>query len=59
MVKTKTGHYALLSEEDIHFIFRERGNGKTQQWIADRLGVSQVSVSNVLNGKTHRHISHV
>ena len=45
---------AKLSDADIPAIFAARAQGLSQQKIADRFGVSQVSISRVLLGKSFK-----
>jgi DNA invertase Pin-like site-specific DNA recombinase len=45
-----------LTEDEIRKIRELRKMGQTQQEIADQTGVSQMSISNVLSGKTWKHV---
>ena len=47
---------ARLDPAKIQFIRASRAAGRSQQWIADQIGVNQTAVSRVLLGQTWRHI---
>lgn len=50
----RTGKQKLFPE-DIATIHELRARGRTQQSIAERMGVSQVQISRILNGRTWNH----
>lgn len=53
--RSGTAHpFAKLSPEKVAFIRQQRALGRSQQSIADELGVSQTAISRVLLGATWR-----
>ena len=49
-------HFATLNETDVRLIFLLREKGLTQKEIAKRFGISQSTVSTIINRKTWKHI---
>lgn len=57
MHAAKQGHMARkLTPERVRFIRTERERGRTQQAIADEVGVSQALVSDILLGYIWSHV---
>lgn len=57
LINVKRGHHNILTENDVHEIRRSFSSGVKQQLLADRFGVKQATVSDIVTRKTWRHVS--